>query len=117
MSDEPERRTIRANDDPEGYEAARNDRVSEFLECELGRLSLGTEAYNAHAMAIMQTFADLSGNDCLWVLGAVLGSVIADAPPDGRTRMLIAFHALTAYSLERAIATKAATRHHEEGHA
>ena len=101
----------------ERREAHRHDIFAAFLECELGQLSLDTGAYNAHATAMTDTFGELSGNDVLWVLGAVVGSTIADAPAETRLQILIAFQALCAYSLERAVATKAAARHHEEGHA
>ena len=117
MSDDEHQTEREHQERLERREAHRHDIFSAFLECELGQLSLDTETYNAHAKAIMDTFGEISGNDVLWVLGAVVGSTIADAPPETRHQMLIAFAALCAYSLERAVATKAAVRHHEEGHA
>lgn len=85
---------------------------------EVGAFSLDGEQLTERANEIMAGgLGELSGNDCLWVLGTVVGNILGDAPPERRQRMLVAFHTLVAYSLERAVVVKGARRHHEEGHA
>jgi hypothetical protein len=92
-------------------------RLEHWLSIVLGPLSLKSEAFTERGGAILEALEGLTGNDILWVLAAVLGGILADAPPERQRRLMVAFHALTDHSTEQSMRMKAAHRHHEEGHA
>ncbi len=107
--DDPDDPAIGLGEERMAPRDARDAALNDWLIAEIGHLSLDTVAFSEHGRAALASLEQLSGNDCLWVLAAVIGGVICDAPRARHQRLLLACHALVAYSVERGMEVRSHT--------